>query len=127
MMKTMKFPTRSLIGASCLMLLVACDVEQTQEARLPDVDVDAKAGQVPKFDVVQTQEGKLPDVDVKVSGGQVPKYDVDVTVPDVDVQTKTVQAEVPDVDINKKKVDIKVPTGIEIKLEGEDGNDRVDD
>lgn len=125
-MKTMKYPTRSLIGASCLMLLVACDVEQTQQAKLPDVDVDAKAGQVPKFDVVQTQEGKLPDVDVAVKGGQVPKYDVNVKVPDVDVQTKTVQAEIPDVDINKKKVDIKVPTGIEVKVE-EDGNNRVND
>lgn len=127
MMKTKNFPTRSVIGASCLMLLVACDVDQTQEARLPDVDVDAKAGQVPKYDVVKTQEGKLPDVDVKVSGGQVPKYDVDVKVPDVDVQTKTVQAEVPDVDIKKKEVDIEVPTGIEVRLEGEDGNDRVND
>lgn len=125
-MKTMKYPTRSLIGASCLMLLVACDVEQTQQAKLPDVDVDAKSGQVPKFDVVQTQEGKLPDVDVAVKGGQVPKYDVNVKVPDVDVQTKTVQAEIPDVDINKKKVDIKVPTGIEVKVE-EDGNNRVND
>lgn len=117
----------SLLGASCALLLVACDVEQTQEARLPDVDVETKAGQVPKFDVVQTQKGKLPEVDVEVAGGQVPKYDVDVTIPDVDVQTKTVQAEIPDIDINKKQVDIKVPTGIEIKLQGEDGNDRVND
>ena len=127
MMKTKNFPVRTLLGASCVMLLVACDVDQTQEARMPDVDVDAKAGQVPKYDVVQTQKGKLPDVDVKVTGGQVPKYDVDVKVPDVDVQTKTVKAEIPDVDINKKQVDIKVPTGIEIKLNGEDGNDRVND
>ncbi len=77
MMKTKKFPMCSLIGAGCAVLLVACDVEQTREAHLPDVDVDAKAGQVPKLDVVQTQQGKLPEVDAEVSDGQVPKYDVD--------------------------------------------------
>jgi hypothetical protein len=116
-----------MIGASCLVLLTACDVEQTQEARLPDVNVDAEPGQVPKYDIVKKQDAKLPEVDVDVSGGQVPKFDVDVKVPDVDVQTKTVEVEVPDVDINSKKVDVKVPTGAEIKFEGEDGNDRVDD
>ena len=82
---------------------------------------------MPKFDVVQTQQGKPPEVDVEISDAQVPKYDVDVTVPDVDVQTKTVQADVPDVDVEKNQVDIEVPTGIEIKMHGEDGNERVDE
>lgn len=127
MMKTIESPMHSLIGAGCAVLLAACDVEQTREAQLPDVDVDAKAGQVPKFDVVQTQQGKPPEVDVEISDAQVPKYYVDVTVPDVDVQTKTVQADVPDVDVEKNQVDIEVPTGIEIKMHGEDGNERVDE
>ena len=46
-------------------------------------------------DVDQTQQGKLPDVDVK--GGQLPKYDVDVA--DVDIKKKTVEVPVPDVDV----------------------------
>ena len=49
-------------------------------------------------DVDQTQEGELPDVDVEVQDpGQVPKYDVDA--PDVDVGTKDVTVPVPDIDV----------------------------
>ena len=46
-------------------------------------------------DVEQTEEGDLPDVDVE--GGQVPEYDVDAA--DVEVGTDTAVVEVPDVDI----------------------------
>ena len=46
-------------------------------------------------DVDQTQEGELPDVDVE--GGQVPEYDVDAA--DVDVGSDTLTVVVPDVDI----------------------------
>lgn len=48
-------------------------------------------------DVDQTQEGELPEVDVDVQGGQVPEYDVDA--PDVDVDTEEVTVPVPDVDV----------------------------
>ena len=47
-------------------------------------------------DVQKTQEGKLPDVDVDVKGGQVPKYDVDVG--DVDVGTEKKEITVPTID-----------------------------
>lgn len=58
--------------------------------------------------VRQTQEGELPDVDVQVKGGQVPKYDVDG--PQVDVTTKTKKIEVPtDVDVKTETREIKVP------------------
>lgn len=58
--------------------------------------------------VRQTQEGEMPDVDVEVKGGQVPKYDVDA--PDVDVKTQTKEIEVPtDVDVKTEKRKIKVP------------------
>lgn len=58
--------------------------------------------------VRQTQEGELPDVDVQVKGGQVPKYDVDG--PKVDVKTKTKKIEVPtDVDVKTETREIKVP------------------
>ncbi len=46
--------------------------------------------------VRQTQEGKVPEVEVK--GGQVPKYDVDA--PDVDVKTEKREVEVPVVKVN---------------------------
>jgi hypothetical protein len=48
--------------------------------------------------VRQTQEGKMPDVDVSAKGGQVPKYDVDA--PDVDVKTEKREVTVPKVEIH---------------------------
>ncbi|MGA9582484.1 MAG: hypothetical protein WBR13_11005 [Allosphingosinicella sp.] len=49
-------------------------------------------------DVDQTQDGKLPDVDVNATGGQLPEYNV--TTPDVDVQMENRTVQVPDVDVN---------------------------
>ena len=46
-------------------------------------------------DVEQTQEGQLPEVEVK--GGQLPKFDV--KTPEVEVGTKTIEVQVPDVDV----------------------------
>lgn len=46
-------------------------------------------------DVDQTQEGDLPEVEV--TGGQLPEYDVETA--DVDVGTEEKTVEVPDVDI----------------------------
>jgi hypothetical protein len=58
--------------------------------------------------VRQTQEGKAPDVDVEVKGGQVPKYDVDA--PEVDVKTRDQEVTVPtDVDVKTEKRTVKVP------------------
>lgn len=47
-------------------------------------------------DVDQTQEGEMPDVDVE--GGEMPEYDVDA--PDVDVGTQEETITVPDVDVD---------------------------
>lgn len=47
-------------------------------------------------DVEQTEEGEVPDVEVE--GGNVPEYDVDAA--DVDVTTDTQTVVTPDVDIN---------------------------
>lgn len=61
--------------------------------------------------VRQTQEGKMPEVEVK--GGQVPKYDVQG--PQVDVKTKETQVKVPtDVDVKTEKRTVKVPE-VEVK------------
>ena len=46
-------------------------------------------------DVDQTEEGSLPDVDVE--GGQVPEYDVDAA--DVDISTDTQTIVTPNVDV----------------------------
>jgi len=46
-------------------------------------------------DVEQTEEGEMPEVDVK--GGNMPEYDVDT--PDVDVRTEERTVEVPVVDV----------------------------
>lgn len=47
--------------------------------------------------VRQTEEGKLPDVDVSAEGGKVPEYDVDAA--DVDVTTEKREVTVPDIDV----------------------------
>ena len=58
--------------------------------------------------VRQTQEGEMPDVEVESKGGQMPKYDVDA--PDVDVNTKETEVSVPtDVDVKTEKRTVKVP------------------
>jgi hypothetical protein len=48
--------------------------------------------------VRQTEEGKMPDVDVSAEGGKMPEYDVDA--PDVDVKTEKREVTVPKVDVH---------------------------
>ncbi|HUO82463.1 MAG TPA: hypothetical protein VM616_06350 [Gammaproteobacteria bacterium] len=47
-------------------------------------------------DVDQTEEGEMPDVDVQ--GGNLPKYDIEG--PDVDIGTREETVTVPDIDID---------------------------
>ncbi len=56
-------------------------------------------------DVDQTKEGKLPDVEVNTSGGQMPEFDVDGPTVNVGTETKTI--EVPTVDVDGPKDDNK--------------------
>jgi hypothetical protein len=58
--------------------------------------------------VTQTQDGKMPDVEVSTKGGQMPKYDVDTAK--VEVGTEKREVEVPKVDVSTEKRDVKVPT-----------------
>jgi len=79
---------KSLFAASALLLVVpACDVDQTREGELPDMDVDVEGdpGQMPAYDV----EG--PEVDVE-------QEKTDVTVPDIDMEEKEITT--PDVDVD---------------------------
>jgi hypothetical protein len=71
----MKTMIKVLVGASCL-ALVACDVDQTQEGNLPDIDVNASGGQLPEFNV----EG--PEVNVGTENRTVEVPTVDVDIPD---------------------------------------------
>lgn len=54
-------------------------------------------------DVDQTQEANLPEVDVNASGGQLPEFDVDA--PEVNVGTENTVVEVPTVDVDAPKDD----------------------
>ncbi len=55
--------------------LAACDVDQTREAEAPEVEVDATAGQLPRYDV------DAPEVDVGTKNVVVQVPDVDVSLP----------------------------------------------
>jgi hypothetical protein len=63
-----------LAGASGLGL-AACDVDQTKEAKAPDVDVNVSGGQAPEFNVTG------PEVNVGMENRTVQVPDVDVNVP----------------------------------------------
>lgn len=65
---TMRTGLFAVCSASLLFMLSGCNVEKTEE-------------------------GKLPDVDVKADAGELPKYEVET--PEVEVGTKTVEVEVP--------------------------------
>lgn len=56
----------------------------------------------------QTQTAKLPDVNVETSGGQAPAFDVDTAT--VDVGSKKETVDVPTVDVGSKETSIDVPT-----------------
>jgi len=56
-------------------------------------------------DVDQTKEAELPDVEVNASGGQLPEYDVDAPTVNVGTENKTI--EVPTVDVDAPKDDNK--------------------
>lgn len=52
-------------------------------------------------DVDQTKEGKLPEVEVNATGGQLPEFNV--TGPEVNVGTENVTVQVPTVDVDVPK------------------------
>ena len=63
-----------LLAAASGLGLAACDVDQTRNAQLPDVDVNVTGGQTPEFNVTgpevtvgtENRTVQVPDVDVKV-------------------------------------------------------------
>lgn len=68
------------------------DVDQTREARLPDVNVDVEGGQTPEFDI---QTGSI----------SVDSAETEVTVPDVDVSMEEKTVTVPTLNIEPAPAD----------------------
>jgi uncharacterized lipoprotein len=92
--------------AVAALFLSGCSVEQTREARLPDVDVQADAGSLPKFEVRKTADGRLPSVDVDAKGGQMPEFDVDVAEIQVGTEEKDVTVPKPVVVVEEEQIDV---------------------
>ncbi len=61
-----------LVGASCF-AMAACDVDQTKEGEMPDVDINASGGQLPEFNV----EGPSVNVGSENRTVEVPTVDID--------------------------------------------------
>lgn len=74
-----------LIGG--LTFATGCDVDMTEEGRLPDIDVSAEPGKLPELDV------QGPEIDAEME-------ETEVTVPDIDVTTEKKTVETPDIDID---------------------------
>lgn len=55
------------------------------------------------FDVDQTEEARLPDVDVSVEGGNMPEFDVEAG--EIETGTKEVTVTVPTVEVNPPEED----------------------
>ena len=71
-------------------------------------------------DVEQTEEGQMPDV--QVEGGNLPEYDVDG--PDVDVSSRPAEVTVPDIDISTERQTIQVPdVNVTMPNDGDAGGD----
>ncbi|MBU0669950.1 MAG: hypothetical protein KKE77_10850 [Alphaproteobacteria bacterium] len=77
-----KFFSVAILAGSALSL-AACDVDQTEEGSMPEVNVEE--GNMPEYDV--------EPVDVQVETGtdtvEVPTLDVDVTQPDAEGEPAT--------------------------------------
>lgn len=54
-------------------------------------------------DIDQTEEASLPDVDVSVEGGNMPEFSADVG--DIETGTETITMEVPTIDIQSPEED----------------------
>lgn len=100
--------------------LAACNVEQTEEGDLPDVDIEAESGRLPEYE--QTEEGKLPDVDVTVEEGRLPKYDIEA--PDVNVSLEKRTVTVPKVIVVTEEEEVTVPH-IDIDFPDEEETERT--
>ena len=99
-------------------LIMSCDIDQTKKAKLPDVDidVDAKAGQLPAFDVdwadvkvgTTTKTVKVPKVVVVMEEVEVEVPYVDVDMPNDDDMEKEEQTLMVEVEVADKEHAINI-------------------
>ena len=68
----MNTTTKLLIGVSFL-AFTACDVDQTKEGEMPDVEVNATGGQLPEYNV----EGPTVNVGTETKTVEVPTVDIE--------------------------------------------------
>lgn len=90
-------PVLAIVGGVAAIAVIAfavfmVDVDQTQEAALPDVDIDVEGGQLPEFDA-------------EVGSISVGETDVEVEVPDVEITTNTETVTVPTLNIEAPEDD----------------------
>lgn len=90
-------PVLAIVGGVAAIAVIAfavfmVDVDQTQEAALPDVDIDVEGGQLPEFDA-------------EVGSINVGETDVEVEVPDVEITTNTETVTVPTLNIEAPEDD----------------------
>ena len=79
--------------------LWGCDIEETEEGRMPEIGVEGDSGQLPEYEVEQTQEGELPSIDdVEGDSGEMPEYNVEG--PDIQTDTREIEMTVPTVDVD---------------------------
>ncbi|UZO81109.1 hypothetical protein NBT05_01205 [Aquimarina sp. ERC-38] len=98
------------------LLLTGCDIDQKQQAKLPDVDVDVDAdpGQLPTFDV----DWADVEVGTRTTTVKVPK--VVVVMEEEEVEVPYVDVDMPDADGNKEEMTLAVEaevTGKEHKID----------
>ena len=72
----MKKLVKGLVAGAIGLGIAGCDVDQTKEGEMPDVDVNATGGQLPEFSV----EG--PEVNVGMENKTIQVPTVDVNLPD---------------------------------------------
>ena len=64
-----------VLAAASGLGLTACDVDQTKNGQMPEVDVNVSGGQLPEYNVTG------PEVNVGMENRTIQVPDVDVTVP----------------------------------------------
>ncbi|AKF10543.1 hypothetical protein [Sandaracinus amylolyticus] len=76
--------TKLLVAFGLAAFAIGCDIDQTREGRLPEVEV---------------REGDMPAYDVDTAEIETGTRTDTVEVPDIDVQTREERVEMPTVDI----------------------------
>lgn len=97
---------KNLLTLVCVALLMtSCDIKQKKETKLPDLDIDVEAGQLPTFDVdwadvnvgTKTETIAVPKVVIVMEEEEVEVPYIDVDMPNAgekEERTLSVQAEV---------------------------------